>query len=79
MAEQNGTAAAGGQKSAETPSSPCENQNRRETWGYDLYPERRQTSSDFSFKDWMFSWKGRENIEQYKCEKNVVEVIKKST
>lgn len=49
-----------------------------ETWGYDMYPERRKTDADFTIKDF-FSWKSRNNIEQYKCEKTVVDVIKTST
>lgn len=46
-------------------------------WGYDLYPERKQPRK-INFINWFFKMQSRDNIEQYKCEKKVVAVIKTS-
>lgn len=76
MAESNGAPQLA-EEQANSASTPTDNRAKFETWGYDMYPERRQTSSGFSIKDF-FSWKARDNVEQYKCEKAVVNTIKKS-
>lgn len=65
-------------QSAEEKPKSSTGRAKFETWGYDMYPERRKTDADFTIKDF-FSWKSRNNIEQYKCEKKVVDVIKTST
>lgn len=51
--------------------------NKDEAWGYDLYPERRGTFKA-KISNILIGKEGKENIEKYKCEKNVYECIKTS-
>lgn len=50
---------------------------KQESWGYDLYPERRGTFKPKLGKV-LIGMEGKENIEKLKCEKNVYECVKTS-
>lgn len=45
--------------------------------GYDLYPERRQ-ARPYTFTNFFFKHQGREEMEQFKCEKRIAEVVRRS-
>ena len=45
--------------------------------GYDLYPERRR-ARPFNLENFLIKYQNREHIEQYKCERRLVKVIKQS-
>lgn len=68
---------------SETTSSPENNNPNSEddkfskAWGYDLYPERRGTFTPSAGKV-LAGIEGRENIDKFKCEKNVYKCIKDS-
>lgn len=50
---------------------------KKESWGYDLYPERRGTFKP-SVSNILLGREGKEGIEKMKCEKNVYKCIKES-
>lgn len=50
---------------------------KQESWGYDLYPERRGTFKPKLSKVLTGS-EGTENFDKIKCEKNVYECVKTS-
>lgn len=50
---------------------------KQESWGYDLYPERRGTFKAKLSKVLIGS-EGKENFDKLKCEKNVYECVKTS-
>lgn len=50
---------------------------KEESWGYDLYPERRGTFKP-KLSRVLFGREGKENFDKIKCEKNVYECIKTS-
>lgn len=54
-----------------------ENKDSNESWGYDLYPERRGTFKA-KLSNILIGKEGKENMEKYKCEKNVYDCIKNS-
>lgn len=64
---------------AETPLPETMNMSETQAkeWGYDLYPDRRNTHTGVA--DYVFGVKHKDNILQYKCEKKLVELIKTST
>lgn len=65
-------------KPSEQPPSSQENAGGKpEAWGYDLYPERRGTFKP-SLTNVIIGKEGKENMEKYKCEKNVFECVKDS-
>lgn len=72
----NNKASAESKSVPETKSSP-ESQDAKESWGYDLYPERRGTFKA-KLSNILIGKEGKENIEKYKCEKNVYECVKNS-
>lgn len=43
--------------------------------GYDLYPERKQERA-LNLTNFLFKFKARDNIEQYTCEKKIVDILK---
>ena len=50
---------------------------KKESWGYDLYPERRGTFKP-SVSNILLGREGKEGLEKMKCEKNVYKCIKES-
>lgn len=60
------------QKNSSTPS----NSSNDSDWGYDLYPNRRKPK-DSAFQN-LLQGKGRENIDQIRCERTVYKCIKTS-
>lgn len=48
-----------------------------ESWGYDLYPERRGTFEP-KLSNILIGKEGRENIDKLKCEQNVYKCVKTS-
>lgn len=53
------------------------NNEKKEAWGYDLYPERRGTFKP-TITNVLIGKEGKEGIEKIKCEKNVYKCIKES-
>ncbi|CAH2086285.1 unnamed protein product [Euphydryas editha] len=53
------------------------NNEKKEAWGYDLYPERRGTFKP-TITNVLIGKEGKEGIEKMKCEKNVYKCIKES-
>lgn len=62
---------------SENNESSPDNDNFSKAWGYDLYPERRGTFSPSPGKV-LAGIEGRENVDKFKCEKNVYKCIKDS-
>lgn len=64
--------------SNDSSSSPgSQETDNKEAWGYDLYPERRGTFKP-KITSVLLGKEGKENIDKYKCEKNVYECVKNS-
>ncbi len=63
-------------KSNDTKTRPDPNREQ-DDYGYDLFPERRE-NLPLNWKNYLFSFKGREGIEQHKCEKHIVDSLKES-
>ncbi|XP_014675101.1 PREDICTED: mitochondrial inner membrane protease ATP23 homolog [Priapulus caudatus] len=67
-----------------TPSQPSNNTDLperpddNETWGYDLYPERKGDRVKTSWSGLLIWGEGRRDIEKIKCEKNCYYSIQKS-
>lgn len=80
MSEANKNTAAENKSTDKTNNNatpPSNEPKQGEAWGYDLYPERRGT---FSAKlgNILIGKEGKENIDKFKCEKNVYECVKES-
>lgn len=65
-----------------TPDNPGNGKNnqsnkKEESWGYDLYPERRGTFKP-KVSNILLGKEGKEGIEKMKCEKNVYKCFKES-
>lgn len=65
-----------GPTSVPCPSSAGE---KPETYGYDLYPERRGEKVKRSWLRTVVGLEGREQMQKIRCEKNVYETIRNST
>lgn len=51
---------------------------KQQEWGYDLYPERRGEKFKPKWTRVLFGMEGKENIDKFKCEQNVVSCVKNS-
>lgn len=60
-----------------SPDFPEKQESKKEAWGYDLYPERRGTFRP-KITNILIGKEGKENMDKYKCEKNVYDCIKNS-
>lgn len=63
--------------STQNASTGNKSEQKQESWGYDLYPERRGTFTP-KLSNILIGKEGKESIEKFKCEKNVYECVKNS-
>ncbi|CAH0748362.1 unnamed protein product [Diatraea saccharalis] len=81
MAEESNSTAAVNELSSQVDdkqSSKNVQQNKKEeSWGYDLYPERRGTFTP-KLTNVLVGKEGKENLDKMKCEKNVYHCVKNS-
>ncbi|XP_014370338.2 mitochondrial inner membrane protease ATP23 homolog [Papilio machaon] len=63
--------------STQNASKSNKAEQKEESWGYDLYPERRGTFTP-KLSNILIGKEGKEGIEKFKCEKNVYECVKNS-
>ncbi|CAG9585266.1 unnamed protein product [Danaus chrysippus] len=73
----NNTKSPESQENGTTSTKESNTEEKKEAWGFDLYPERRSTFKP-TVSNILLGREGKEGIEKIKCEKNVYECVKNS-